>query len=130
MKLRFLLLLPVLFLSGCLGVLTGSTSNPLTPRSALILHATFDGGVVVAAGDYAGLPRCPAPAPCSQQSVVNTLRIYVNKAEDTLRQLDQWALGNTSLNGVALYQAALIAVQTAQSFAISNGLSFAPAQGT
>lgn len=130
MRFRFLLLLPVLFLSGCLGVLTGSTPNPLTPRSALILHATFDGGVVVAAGDYAGLPRCPAPAPCSQQSIVNTLRVYVNKAEDTLRQLDQWALGNTSLNGVALYEAARIAVQTAQNFATSSGLNFAPAQGT
>lgn len=134
---KILLVVSLLALGGCASffhdagaILGGTVGNPLTPRAALQLHTTFDGGVVVAAGDYAYLPRCPAPAPCSDQKIVNQLRVYVNGAEDTLRQLDQWALGNTALNGPALYQAALIAVATAQQFATQTGLRFAPATGT
>lgn len=133
MKLRFLLLLPLLALSACGtfgSIISGQVENPLTPSRALIMHATFNGGVVVAAGEYAYLPRCPAPAPCSQQAVVNQLRVYVNNAETALRRLDDWALGNASLNGPALYEAALIAVQTAQNYATSGGLRFISATGT
>lgn len=134
---KVLLVLALFSLGGCGAffhtagpILGGQVGNPLTPRIALQLHTAFDGGVVVAAGDYAYLPRCPAPAPCSDQQMVNQLRVYVNSAEITLQQLDQWALGNTALNGPALYQAALIAVATAQQFAASAGLRFTPAAGT
>lgn len=128
---KVLLVLTLLSLSGCFlhNVPIGG-SNPLTPRLALQLHTAFDGGVVVAAGDYAYLPRCPAPAPCSDQQAVDQLRVYVNSAEAALQKLDQWALGNTTLDGAALYQAALLAVQAAQQFATSTGLRFTPATGT
>ncbi len=130
MKYRHLLLALPLVLGGCATLLTGGVNNPLTPKIALTLHASFDAGVVVAAGDYAYLPRCPAPQPCSQQAVVNKLRSYINPAEATLTKLDQWAEGNSTLNGVSLYQAAILAIQTAQTYASSNGLTFTPATGT
>ncbi len=120
----------LLFLLGACtttAVLTGGIANPVTPARALTLRATFDGGVVVAAGDYAALARCPAPAPCSDQKVVNQLRVYVNGADGVLTQLQAWALGNASLNGADLYTAAITAVTDAQSYASSNGLKFTPA---
>lgn len=121
------LFLPLLALAGCgtLGsILTGGVANPLTPARALSIHAAFDGGVVVAAGNYAALPRCPAPQPCSSQQIVNTLRTYVNSAESALNKLDAWALGNSSLDAAALYQGAMVAVQTAQEYAAKTGLQF------
>lgn len=126
-----LLFLPLLAIAGCgtIGsVLNGSVSNPVTPNRAATLHAAFYAGVLAASADYAGLPRCPAAQPCSDQKVVGQLRTYVNGAEASLTRLDGWALGNTSLNGPALYQAALLAVTTAQSFALGNGVAFTPAE--
>lgn len=120
-----LLLIPMLALAACgpiAGTLTNPVDNPLTPKIAYDLHASFAGGVVVASAHYAGLVRCPAPAPCSEQKVVDAMRSYINKADASLRDLDAWAVGNTKLNGPALYQAALLAVTTAQSFATTNGV--------
>lgn len=129
MNLRALLLVPMIVLGGCTttAIITGGIANPVTPARALTLHSTFDGGVVVAAGDYAYLPRCPAPAPCSDQKVVNQLRVYVNGADGVLNQLDKWAEGNATLDGAALYKAAIKAIGDAQSYAQSNGLKFTPA---
>lgn len=116
----------LLALAGCNtvgSIITGSTANPVTPKAALQLHAAFYATVAVPAAAYNRLPRCShAPAPCSSQAVVNKLRLYVNSANATLKQLDQWALGNSSLNGPALYQAASIAISTAQSFNAANGV--------
>lgn len=116
----------LLALAGCQtagAILTGSTANPITPRAALQLHSAFYATVAVPAASYNRLPRCShAPAPCSEQAVVKTLRKYVNSANATLKLLDQWALGNTSLNGPALYQAATIAISTAQAFNLANGV--------
>lgn len=116
-------------LAGCGGlgtagaILSGSVANPITPKMAYQLHAGFTGGVVVVAGNYAALPRCSrAPQPCSEQTVVTTLRVYVNSAEGLLDKLDAWALGNTSLDGPALYQAAKIAIATATNYALANGV--------
>lgn len=123
----------LLALGGCqtaLNVLSGGVANPLTPSRALVLHASFDAGVVVAAGNYAALPRCPAPAPCSDQKVVNQLRVYVNTAERVLSQLDDWAQGNPKLDGPALFSAAIGAVSAAQEYATQNGMHFIPASGT
>lgn len=116
----------LLALAGCNtvgAILTGSVTNPVTPKAALQLHAAFYGTVVVPAASYNRLPRCShAPAPCSKQAVVDKLRLYVNSTNVTLKSLDQWALGNTSLNGPALYQAATIAISTAQAFNSANGV--------
>lgn len=134
MKLRFLFLLPLLLLlAGCgtVGdILLGNVDNPLTPQYALAVHAGYDAGVVVAAGKYAALARCPAPQPCSEQTVVNNLRKYVNAGEDALNQLDAWALGNTRLDGPALFALAIGAVTTAQKYALEFGLTFNRAPGT
>lgn len=128
--LAILLIVPLIALAGCsqtLQLLSGGINNPITPSRALALHAAFDGGVVVAAGRYAALPRCPAANPCSSQAVVNKLRTYVNGAEATLDKVDQWAAGNTSIDIQAIYQAAIIAVTEAQSFGRDNGLKFTDA---
>lgn len=135
MKLRALIIVPalVMTLAGCqtaVQLLTGQTKNPLTPQYALAVHAGYDAGVVVAAGKYAGLPRCPAPQPCSDQAVVNKLRVYVNAGETALNNLDQWALNNPRLDGPALFAIAIGAVTTAQKYALEYGLSFTPAPGT
>lgn len=133
MKLRALLIIPILALAGCataLQVLTGQVDNPLTPQFALSVHAGYDAGVVVAAGKYAGLQRCPAPQPCSDQAVVNRLRVYVNAGESALNDLDKWALGNARLDGPALFALAMGAVTTAQKYALEYGLHFTPAPGT
>lgn len=105
------------------AIISGSVDNPLTPKVALQLHTSFVAGVVVPAAAYAKLPRCSrAPAPCSEQTVVNQLRTYVNAADALLKKLDQWALGNTALDGPALFRAATIAIQTAQSYAAAQGV--------
>lgn len=130
---RALLIVSMLALAGCqtaIQVLTGQVDNPLTPQFALAVHAGYDAGVVVAAGKYAGLQRCPAPQPCSDQVVVNKLRIYVNAGERALNDLDQWALGNPRLDGPALFALAMGAVTTAQQYAREYGLSFISAPGT
>lgn len=118
-------------LASCatLGILSGGVKNPLTPQFALTMHASFDLGVVVASGRYADLARCPAPQPCSQQVVVNSLRKYVNAAEDVLNQLDEWAYGNPRLDGPALYAAAVGAITTAERYATQFSLKFTPVPG-
>lgn len=116
----------LLMLAGCgtLGsVVTGDTANPVTPTAAKTLRAAFIAGIVIPAGEYADLPRCSRnPPPCSKQAVVDGLRRYINPLSGTMKQLDAWANGNTSLNGPALYQAATIAIQTTKAFAKANGV--------
>lgn len=107
-------------LVGCAtvgAVVSGSVANPITPARALAFHASFYAGVVVAAGHYADLERCPAPTPCSEQAVVDKLRQYVNGAEGTLVRLDDWAQGNSRLDGPALFALAKGLVVTAEQYA-------------
>lgn len=115
-----------LTLAGCstIGtagkILTGGVANPLTPARALAIDNGFSGGVVVAAGLYAALPRCPAVKICSSQPVVDQMRNYIGKATALIDQLDEWALGNPAIDGPAIYSAALLAISTAETFASSQ----------
>lgn len=110
--------------TGTIGqIITGSVTNPVTPRAALQLHAAFYGTVAVGIANYNELGRCTKKAPpCSRQSIVNQSRKYGNAAEAALSKLDQWAVGNKNLNGPALYAAAKIAMDTAVSFNLANGV--------
>ncbi len=128
MLLRIVGLIALIMLAGCNtagSILTGNVTNPLTPRNAIILHTAFTVGVEIPAGIYASQPRCSTVVtqPCSKQAIVNGLRRYINPANTTLRKLDKWALGNTTLNGPALYQAATIAITQAKDFALASGIS-------
>jgi hypothetical protein len=117
-------------LAGCSGlgtagaILSGSVANPVTPARALILHTTFKDSVEIPVAFYVALPRCShSPAPCSDQKVVNQARIYVNAAVKALRALDDWALGNTALNGPALFAAAQFAVAQARDYGLTHAIS-------
>lgn len=123
---KLLIIALTLGLAGCnvaSDVITGSISNPITPKIALQLHTGFAGGVVVVAANYAALPRCSRnPQPCSEQAIVNTLRIYINNAERLLDNLDAWAKGNSNIDAPALYRAAVIAINTAKDYAAIKGI--------
>lgn len=123
---RLFVVLAFVALAGCgtLGtIISGTTSNPITPKAAIVLHSSFAVAVVLPAGRYASLPRCSKnPPPCSSQAVVNGLRRYINPASVALKKLDAWALGNTSLDGPALYSAAVLAIEAAKGYAASQGV--------
>lgn len=120
-----LALVALLALGGCVpgAILGGTVANPVTPTAAKTLRAAYIAGIVIPAGLYGDLPRCSHHAPpCAQQAVVDGLRRYVVPLSATMKQLNAWAKGNTSLNGPALYQAAVIAISTTKAFAIANGV--------
>lgn len=118
------IILSALTLTACgtFPVLIGPTTNPVTPKIAFELRGTMQ-EIAVAAGAYAKLRRCTKfPAPCSSQTVVNQLRVYVNAGEDATKRLDDWALNHKSLNASALYQAALAAVTAAENYRLAQGV--------
>jgi hypothetical protein len=109
---------------GTVGdVITGQVVNPLTPKIAYQLQASID-VVTVAAGSYARLPRCSrAPQPCSEQSVVGQLRIYVNAGQDAAHKAVDFAVQHPNLDGSAIYDAAVKAINAAKNYAALKGVS-------
>lgn len=114
--------IPVLCLS-LFGCATLNTQAP-TLKTVYEIRAAYDAVFLAPAANYRSLGICPnVPKPCTDPNILKKLQLVDKKVQVSLDNLEDFTRSHPGDIGVlGLYDAAILAVNEAQSFFKDSGI--------